>query len=136
MDLNEFLDQRNNTNITIVTISHGHDLLATSCINKEAQNFNKKLHKSMKNKENIRILDREPTREDFTQHGLHLNATGKTKVAKLMSQNISVLSENTNKHPINLKWFTTLQDVSTVNNIPKVMYEEYVVIGNEGGNNN
>jgi hypothetical protein len=57
-------------------------MLATSCINKKVQNFNKKLHKIMKNKDNTRILDHEPTREDFTQHGLHLNATGKTKVVK------------------------------------------------------
>jgi hypothetical protein len=84
----------------IVTISHRHDLLATSCINKEVQNFNKKLHKIMKNKDNVRILDHEPTRGDFTQYGLHLNANGKTKVAKLIYQNISLLSENRKKHPI------------------------------------
>jgi capsular polysaccharide biosynthesis protein len=91
VNLNEFIDQRNNTNIVIAKIPHRHDLLATSCINKEVQNFNKKLHKIMKNKDNVRILDHEPTREDFTQHGLHVNATGKTKVAKFMSQNIPTL---------------------------------------------
>ena len=121
MNLNEFVDQRNNTNIVIVTIPLRNDLSATSCINKEVQNFNKKLHKIMKNKDNVRILDHEPTREDFTQHGLHFNATSKTKVAKLMSQNISLLSENRKK-------------ASTVNNIPTVQNEEYMVVGNEGGN--
>ena len=64
----------------------------------------------MKNKDNVRILDLEPTREDFTQHGLHLNATGKTKVVKLKSQNISLLSVNRKKHPIILQWITTLHD--------------------------
>ena len=47
----------------------------------------------MKNKDNVRILNLETIREDFTQHGLHLNATGKTKVVKLMSQKISQLFE-------------------------------------------
>jgi hypothetical protein len=37
----------------------------------------------------VRILDHQTTREDFIQHRLHLNATGKSKVVKLMSQNIS-----------------------------------------------
>jgi hypothetical protein len=74
------------------------------------------------------------TREDFTQHGLHLNVTSKTKVAKLMSQNISLLSEIRKKHPIILKWISTLNDPSTVNNISKVMNEEHVGIGNKGGN--
>jgi len=118
----------------IVTTPHRHDLSATSCINKEVQNFNKKLHKIMKNKDNVRILDHEPTRDDFTQHGLHLNATGNTKIAKLVAQNISLLSENRKKHPIILQWTTTLHDTSTVNNIPTVQNEEYMIVGNEGGN--
>jgi hypothetical protein len=71
--------------------------------------------------------------EDFTQHELHLNAADMTKVAKLMSQNVS-LSEIRKKHPIILKWNTTFNDPSTVNNISKVMNQEYVVIGNEGRN--
>jgi lysophospholipase L1-like esterase len=130
MNLNEFVDQRNNTHIMIAQIPHRHDLLATSCINEEVQNFNKKLQKIMKCKDNVRILNYKPTREDITQHGLHLNASGKAKVAKLMSQNISPLSENRKKHPIILKWITTLH----VNNVPEVLNEEYVVLGNEGGN--
>jgi len=116
----------------IVNIPHRHVLLASSCINKETENFNKKLQKIMKYKDNLRILKYKPTREDFTQHGFHLNATGKAKVAKLMSQNLSPLPENKNKYPITLKWITTLQDANTVNNIPEVLNEEYVVMGSEG----
>lgn len=135
MNLNEFVDLRKNTNIMIVQIPHRHDLLATSCINKEVQNFNKKLQKIMKCKDNVRILKYKPTREEFTQHGLHLNATGKDKVAKLISQNISPLSENRKEQPIILKWITTLQDANTVNNTPEFLNEEYVIKGNEGGDN-
>jgi len=72
--LNEFVNQRNNTNVMIVTAPHRHDLLLTSYINNEAQIFNRKLHKIMKNKDKVRILDHETTREYFTEQGLHLNA--------------------------------------------------------------
>ena len=62
------------------------------------QIFNRKLHKIMKNKDNVRTLNLETMREDFTQHGLHLNATGKIKAVKLMSQKISQLFEAKKKH--------------------------------------
>jgi hypothetical protein len=75
--LNDFVNQRKNTNVMIVTSPHRHDLPTTVCINNEVQLFNRKLHKIMKNKDNVRLLEHETNREDFTQHGLHLNATGK-----------------------------------------------------------
>ena len=49
-NLNKLVDQRINTNIMTVTIPQRHDLMPTSCINKEVQNFNKNLHKIMKKK--------------------------------------------------------------------------------------
>jgi hypothetical protein len=48
--LNDFVNQRSNTNIMIVTVPYRHDLLITSCINNEVQIFNRKLHNIMKNK--------------------------------------------------------------------------------------
>ena len=113
--LNDFVNQRSNTNIRIVTAPYRHDLLITSCINNEVQIFNRKLHKIMKNKDNVRILDQETNREDSTQHGFYPN--GKDKVVKLMSQNISHLFEVRKKHPIILKWRTTHSDPSLVNNV-------------------
>jgi len=88
----------------------------------------------MKNKDNMRMLDHETTREDFTQHGLHFNATGKIKLGKLMSQNISKLSEAKKKHPIISKWRTTHNDPNLVNSIPKIISEDHVVIDNKGRN--
>ena len=87
------------TNIMAVTAPYRHDLI-TSCINNEVQIFNRKLHKTMGNKDNVTKLDHETNREDFTQHGLHLNASGKGKVMKLMSQNTSAMcsQEETSYH--------------------------------------
>jgi hypothetical protein len=117
----------------IVTAPYRYDLLITACINYEVQIFNRKLHKIMKNKDNVRILDQETNREDFTQHELHLNATGKDKVVKLMSQNISHLFEVRKKHPIILKQRTTHSDPSLVSSAPIVINEDQVIIDNKGG---
>jgi len=116
-NLHEFVEQRINTNFMIVMVPHRHDLLDTSCVNNEVQNFNAKLHKLMKNIINVRILELSTTRDDFTKHGLHLNATGKDKIAKLMFQKI-------------LGWNFSLLDTSTGNNIDR--NEEYVDDNNEG----
>jgi len=132
--LNEFVNQRNNTNVMIVTVPHRHDLLATSCVNNEVWTFNSKLYKIIKNKDNVRILDHQTTRGDFTRHGLHLNATGKSKVVKLMSQNISQLFEVKKKYHIILKWRTTHNDPSLVDNIPKVINEDHVAIDRDRRN--
>jgi hypothetical protein len=42
----------------------------------------------MKNKDMIKIIDYKVTKEDFTNHGLHLNSTGKYKIAQLITQHI------------------------------------------------
>jgi len=89
--LNDFVNQRTNTNIRIITAPHRHDLPNTSCINNEVQIFNRKLCKLINNKENVKILEQETKREDFTQHGLHLNMSGKDKIAKLLAQNNPVI---------------------------------------------
>jgi len=57
----------------------------------------------MKIKDNVRILNHEIIGEDFTHCELHLNATGKIEVLKLMSQKIFQLFEFKKKHPIILK---------------------------------
>jgi len=75
----------------------------------------------------MRILNHETIREDFTQHGLHLNATGKIKVVKLMPQKLSQLFEAKKKHLIILKWRTTHNDPSLINSIPKVINEDHVI---------
>jgi hypothetical protein len=88
----------------------------------------------MKNKDNVRLLYLETIREDFTQHGFHLNVTGKTKVIKLMSQKISQLFEAKKKQPIILKWRTTHNDSSCINSIPRVISDDHMVIASKGRN--
>ena len=132
--MNKLVNQRKNTNVMTVTAQHRHDLFITQCINNEVKTFNRKLYKIMQNKDNVRILHHESIREYFTQHGLHLNATGKSKVVNLMSKKISQIFEDKKKHPIILKWRTTLNNPSLVNSIPTVINEDHVDIGNKGRN--
>jgi len=128
--LNDFVNQTKNTNIRILTALHRHDLPITSCINNEVQNFNRKLRKFNKNKDNVGILEKEAKRENFTQHGLHLNNSGKDKIARLMAQNLTQLFEVTKKLPIISKWRTTPSDPDPINsaNYAKTTVNELIVI--------
>jgi hypothetical protein len=90
----------------IVTLPHRYDLISNSCVNKEIQSFNRKLNTSVKNKDMIKIIDYKFTREDFTNHGLHLNSIGKHKIAQLITQHI-LTSENNFHNPIPMQWIAT-----------------------------
>jgi len=132
MNLQEFVELRNNTNFMILTIPHRHDLLDISCVNKEVQKYNAKLHEIMKNKINVRILEISTTREDFTKHGLHLNAAGKNKVTKQISQNIPLPSMEKKKHHIIPGRTTYIYDTSIASDTPLDRNEEHMGDNNEG----
>ena len=55
--LKNFVNLRTNTKVLILTLPQRHDLTHDSCVNKEIHSFNRKLHKIMKNKEMVKILD-------------------------------------------------------------------------------
>jgi hypothetical protein len=74
-----FVVCRKNTNFMIVTAPHRHDLQETSCVNKEIEVFNRKLHKMIKTADNVKIIQANSSRNYFTLHGLHLNISGNEK---------------------------------------------------------
>jgi len=77
--LQNFINHTSNTNILTLAAPHRHNLQQTSCINKEIQVFNRKLHKIFKVRDNVSLIDTDLHRDNFTQHGLHLNTVGKKK---------------------------------------------------------
>jgi hypothetical protein len=87
--LENFVNHRKNKNILALTAPHRHDLQETSCINKEIQVFNRKVRKFFKVRDNVSIIDTDLHRNDFTQHGLHLNTVGKEKVAESIAKTIN-----------------------------------------------
>jgi hypothetical protein len=89
----KFTTETQNTNILIVTAPHRHDLHESSCVNKEIKQFNSKLHKIMKIKSNVKIIETDLSRNNFTKHGMHLNASGKEKTVELIGRTIKLLGK-------------------------------------------
>jgi predicted metallo-beta-lactamase superfamily hydrolase len=87
----KFVKNRQNTNIMIVTAPPRYDLQEMSCVNKEIEVFNRELHEVVKTADNVKIIQANVSRNDFTHHGLHLNFSGKEKMAKLIGENIKKL---------------------------------------------
>jgi len=107
--LKNFVNLRTNAKVLILALLPRHDLIQDSCVNKEIHSFNRKLHKIMKNKEMVKILDYDIAREDFTSHSQHLNLSGKSKVALLIAQYLTK-SKSSNIDLILLKWKTTTSE--------------------------
>jgi capsular polysaccharide biosynthesis protein len=80
--LKNFVNNRQNTNIIVVSAPHRYDLDESTCVNKEVVVFNRKLHKIMKTMDNVELLQTKLNRNDFTHHGLHLKISGKGKIAE------------------------------------------------------
>lgn len=108
--LGKFVKSRQNTNIMIVTAPHRYDLKESSCVNKEIEVFNRKLHKVLKTVDNVKIIQANLGRSDFTRHGLHLNLSGKEKMAKLLGESINKPISREENTPIRLKWKGTKEE--------------------------
>jgi hypothetical protein len=79
--LNNFSNSTASTSIMIISIPQRLDLSSESCVNKEILSFNRKLHKLMKNKELVKVLDCTIPRDGFTRHGQHHSNKGKAMLA-------------------------------------------------------
>ena len=66
-----FIKVNNHTNIIVLSVPHRHNLMESSCINKEIRSFNRKLMKNAKTFKHPTVLEMD--REFFTPRGLHLN---------------------------------------------------------------
>jgi hypothetical protein len=110
--LNNFSNQRTNTNIMIISIPQRHDLSSESCVNKEIRAFNRKLHKSMRNKQLIKVLDCNIPREGYTRHGQHHSTKGKAMLALQIVQELTKKTEDIiiNPIPIPMAWMKLSAD--------------------------
>jgi hypothetical protein len=89
---------------------HRRDLLKSSCINTETQTFNRKLGKMMKPLPHVKLLDITLDRDDFTGHGMHLNRSGKDKVAKIIGQHTTDLLTRQGNNILTLPWIEDNKD--------------------------
>jgi hypothetical protein len=100
--LKNFINHKSNTNILALATPHRHDLQESSCINNEVQVFNGKLHKIFKARDDVTMSDINLHRNNFTQHGLHLNTVGKEKIAEMIVENIKQLKVKKKNIPITI----------------------------------
>jgi hypothetical protein len=100
--------QSKHTNITAVTPSHRYDLPDFSCVNKETQVFTRKFYKLLKDMRHVSVVDADLTRDNYTQHGPHLNSSGKEWIAKIIGQNIVIIL-TLKKPAISLNWNEVLR---------------------------
>jgi hypothetical protein len=65
--------------------------------------------------QHVSVVDTNLTRDNFTQHGLHLNSKGKERIAKTIGHTITIISTIGNP-TISLNWKEVLLAASTVEN--------------------
>ena len=66
--------------------------------------FNRKLHKLLKNTNNVELIQANLTRDDYTCHGMYLRISGKEKVTRLIVNNIKDSMSRNEETPLILKW--------------------------------
>ena len=99
-----FVQNKRNTNVVIMDAPHRFDLEESSCVNKEVKVFNRKLNKVMKRYNHIKVIDTSAKRDHYTQHGLHMNKTGKEWITRKAADIINKLFANSKPAHIPLEW--------------------------------
>jgi hypothetical protein len=114
--ISSFVQNRGHTNIVIMSVPHRHDLGTASCINNEVKVFNRKLFKTMKMYDYVKVVETNFSRGHFTQHGLHTNRLRKECISKIISENIKSVRTRQRLPPISMKWKEDSTDLSPVEN--------------------
>jgi hypothetical protein len=73
-------------------------------VNKEVENFNRKLLKFMKPFGHVKVIQVESHMEYFTRHGLHMNNEGKEQVIRKVANVIITMFQKHTEEPIRLHW--------------------------------
>ena len=91
-----FVQSNNHTNITLMCVPPRHDLPEWSCVNNEIRVFNRKLSKIMKLYNHVLMVSADTDRKFFTRPGLHLNNSGKEKIASKVSMIVKIIFQKQN----------------------------------------
>lgn len=106
-ELNKHITTFKETNVIVMSVPHRYDLIESSCVNKEITFSNRKVTKWAKPLTNTTVLDINLDKAQYTKHGLHLNAKGKYKMAKSISEHITYVTHASrpNSKPIIISWY-------------------------------
>jgi hypothetical protein len=80
----------------------------------------------MKNLDGVKVVDYDLTREDFTRHGLHTNAKGKTKVANKITKILTQPSKQNYVTSIPMQWIETLSNPAQIGSMTEASKKETV----------
>jgi hypothetical protein len=105
-----FVQNKRNTNVIVMDAPHRFDLEESSCVNKEVKVYNRKLNKIMKRYNHIKVIEMSAKRDHYTQHGLHMNKTGKEWITRQMADIINKLFTNLKPAHTPLEWKVTDQE--------------------------
>ena len=102
-NLLELVVDSTHTNVILMSAPHRYDLMETSCINYEIENFNRKLRNRLERLGKVEMIDVGMDRSLYTRHGQHLNPKGKESMANKIASMIKNLL-NKKVEPISVKW--------------------------------
>jgi lysophospholipase L1-like esterase len=89
--ISQFANSAADTNVIVTCAPTRFDLQSSSCVNKEVNSFNRKLHKSMKIHSHIQVCSISTIRDHLTIHGFHMNTRGKNWIANTWASIIKTL---------------------------------------------
>jgi hypothetical protein len=110
-----------------MTAPHRYDLHTSSCINKETQMYNRKLQKIMKSMDHTVVLDTTLIKNDYTRHRLHLNMSGKERMAALIDKTVKLIltKQKESSTCIPLPWKKNFRNTTTRQNAINSMSSVY-----------
>jgi hypothetical protein len=98
-------------NMILINSLPRHDLMPTSCVNKEVNKFNRQLQKIVTLHGNVKPLNVEVQREHFTRHGQHLNNKGKELVTLELSKLVKQCLKKETLAPLQMQWKEEKSDI-------------------------
>jgi len=102
-NLLELVVNSTHTNVILMSAPHRYNLMETSCVNYEIENFNRKLHNRLERLGKVEMIDVGMDRSLYTRHGQHLNPKGKEGMANKIASTIKNML-NKKVEPISVKW--------------------------------
>jgi hypothetical protein len=110
----KFLESTQNTNFLIMEIPVRYDTEARPLTCEQIASYNKKLHKITKKYEHVKLI-KVTSRNHFTNHGFHLNHTGKETIATEILTNLPANCKGQSPPAIQLPWKDECENVHVPN---------------------
>jgi hypothetical protein len=77
----DLLINSTHTNVILLIVPHGHDLINDSCVNREVKVLNNSLRNRLKCFEKVELIEVVSEREFYTKHGQQLHSRGTVSMA-------------------------------------------------------